>query len=233
MSASCVNCLRLRPGQWRSEDFPGLPGDFVTWLKMRPMFMDELFAWQETHRHLFRGPTEEFPLEATVAYDTLMANVDLQLETFLNEQGATIDDMSNALHAMQESDDPRMNLVFRLILRSIDFPSLSMMVRKNTCLCCSGVFKGLIEPQDTQETPEAQAVGPVAPAIESVWVAHTDPNTGSTYYHNLADGTTTWDPPPQGAEAPVTAGYNSNQDLANPGDPPDTGGYKGDTGGCG
>jgi len=44
-----------------------------------------------------------------------------------------------------------------------------------------------------------------APPAPETWSAHVDPNSGRTYWHNPATGTTTWDPPPSTSPPPVPA----------------------------
>lgn len=181
---------------------PGLPGAFFTWIKSNPAFMDEMFRWQDANRHLFQGATEEYPLEATIAFNNLMALIDSNLAYFLSAQGLTEAEFSAALEAFQDSDNRILKKFFSLIVKKTDFLFWAGLVRADTCVCCGGGFRAL-DPTYVAATACVPAPynAETSPAMASAdatlpvgWMAHIDPATGRTFYVK-PDGTTTWDPP--------------------------------------
>mmetsp|Transcript_47443 Transcript_47443/g.86865 ORF Transcript_47443/g.86865 Transcript_47443/m.86865 type:complete len:268 (-) Transcript_47443:28-831(-) len=201
-------CLPKAKPKARSSTMklPGLPGAFFTWIRENPAFMDEMFRWQDANRHLFMGPTEEFPIQATIEFNNLMGLIDTYLAAFLSAQGLTEDDFSNVLEEFQASDNKILKMFVTLIAKKTEFMHWAMLVRENKCLCCGGGFREW--PAAAQPTYAAGDTGAApytaeaVPAVASVdaglppgWMAHTDPATGKVFYQNLADGTTTWDHP--------------------------------------
>lgn len=118
----------------------GLPGAFLCYLKAHPEVLDSIREYQAANCHLFLGQeSEEYPLEATDAYNAFVALIDKHLSAFLREYGATPDMFADALLDLKRANDPHW-MAFDLLLRKVDFPTVANLMRTNTCLCCGGVF---------------------------------------------------------------------------------------------
>mmetsp|Transcript_52401 Transcript_52401/g.94059 ORF Transcript_52401/g.94059 Transcript_52401/m.94059 type:complete len:130 (+) Transcript_52401:79-468(+) len=117
----------------------GLPGAFIFYLQQHAEVLESIRNFQAAHRQYFMVATEEYPLEATYSYHAFVQLVDYHLNNFLREQGATVDDFSNAMLAMKASQDPHW-MAFDLLLQKVDFQGFASLLRSNTCLCCGGVF---------------------------------------------------------------------------------------------
>lgn len=201
---------------------PGLPGSFFTWIKENPAFMDEMYRWQDANRHLFQGPTEEFPIECTISFQNLMNLVDVHLEHFLTSYGLGEEQFAAELEGFKESGNPYLKKFYSLIMQKGDFTYWANMVRKNTCLCCGGGFREWPQPAVEQPAVESYTAAGVAPApypaeLPEGWMAHTDAATGQIFYQNLTDGTTTWEHPAAVATAAapaVAASVPASNDLA-------------------
>merc|ERR1711862_776958 len=100
-----------------------------------------MFRWQDANRHLFQGPTEEFPIEATIAFNNLMALIDGYLAVFLQAKGVGELDFKTELETYQASNDAYLKKFVSLIIQKTDFMYWANLVRKNTCLCCQGGFR--------------------------------------------------------------------------------------------
>eukprot|EP00931_Biecheleriopsis_adriatica_P104541 TRINITY_DN79203_c0_g1_i1.p1 TRINITY_DN79203_c0_g1~~TRINITY_DN79203_c0_g1_i1.p1 ORF type:complete len:175 (+),score=45.36 TRINITY_DN79203_c0_g1_i1:26-550(+) len=152
MAAGCEDCLKLSAVPRR--EFSGLPGAFASRFQGNPAFLEVLFAWQDANRRHFLGfADQEFPLDATVAYNEFLEIVDRELATFLAEQGATAAEFASALEEMKVSDDPRLRMVFNVVSRNVDFASLASLLRKNICLCCGGIFRDLASEPVRDDAP--------------------------------------------------------------------------------
>jgi len=124
------------------EVLSGLPGAFMTYLRQKPEILDSIRDFQTQNRNFFAGEAgQEYPLEATTAYNTFIAMVDGHLNAFLEQNGATPEMFADGLLALKNSDDPHW-VPFDLLLRKVDFPVLADLLRTDTCLCCGGKFVG-------------------------------------------------------------------------------------------
>jgi len=147
MASYCATyCVpREAPVSGSAPKPPGLIGRFFTWLKTNPTFLDEMFRWQDSNRHSFQAATDEYPIEATVAFNELMHLVDHHFAGFLAAHNMSEEQFSVSLAAFQDSDDPFLknlyNKIHRLMMQRTDFLRWAHLVRKNTCLCCGGGFR--------------------------------------------------------------------------------------------
>lgn len=125
-----------------AESLPGLPGAFIKYLKTHPEVLDSIRDFQAANRHLFLGQdNEEYPLEATTAYNSFVAMIDGHLNGFLGDYGATSDMFADALLDLKKTNDPHW-MAFDLLLRKVDFMTVAGLMRTNVCLCCGGKFQG-------------------------------------------------------------------------------------------
>eukprot|EP00747_Dinoflagellata_sp_TGD_P100629 gnl/TRDRNA2_/TRDRNA2_168092_c2_seq3.p1 gnl/TRDRNA2_/TRDRNA2_168092_c2~~gnl/TRDRNA2_/TRDRNA2_168092_c2_seq3.p1 ORF type:complete len:245 (-),score=35.22 gnl/TRDRNA2_/TRDRNA2_168092_c2_seq3:258-992(-) len=201
-----------------AKPLPGLPGAYFMWLNKNQTFIDQMFEWQNNNRHFFQTATEEFTLEATIAFNDFMRLVDGYLAVFCSESGTTEDHFAAELQSFQDSDDPRTKRFFSMITKKTDFLHWASMLRKNICLCCGGGFRELGATYATSETVPAPYVASpeVAPVATAGWTAHRDEATGKMFYQNLADGTTSWDSAGyiSSIQAGLPAGWTAHMDEA-------------------
>lgn len=204
-----------------SDDGPVTGPELVrkvnTWFFKNDCFHQSLVDFAATYRGHFQDSAQEHSHNAFEVHKVFKQQFEATFEGFLQQHGATMQDLENALSEPLDDicDELTTETVTELMMSLLDYEAFRGLMFKIFIEIDQGAVAGADDPNrhsrwqsadaaraladGTVQPPPARSVYPavdtIPPVLPDGWAAHIDPATGNTFYQNLSDGSTTWDPP--------------------------------------